>query len=215
MDKIPRLLRCAHLLCVEDVVSGLLYSVGSCFAVTCASNRKVITAFRNVALKEPQSYKVNTSGAYFLVSRLHPEQIVDDRAIPVVFKCGCHAQDWAVLEVKNTYNPAFSFTDTVALRPKDQPLPPVTVESTRLMSIFYELDDPYVPFMEATVSSWCRVDHVFSETVQMTEGQYRGSSGWRQRACCRHSCRQCQSGRVGEKSADQSCRPGKRQRGWR
>jgi hypothetical protein len=31
--------------------------------------------------------------------------------------------------------------------------------------------------MEPTVSGYCRVDHVFSATVQMEKGLYRGASG--------------------------------------
>ena len=112
-----------------------------------------------------------------MVSRLYPKQPVDDNAIPVNVKCYDYSVDWAVLEVDPLYKPAlFRFSDTISLRRQDKALSPVTVASTYLNTIYYKIGlnqaNP-VEFMEPTVSGYCRVDHVFSKTVQMEQGLYK------------------------------------------
>ncbi len=43
------------------------------------------------------------------------------------------------------------------------------------MKIGHQVTNP--EFMEATVTIFCRVDHVFGKTVEMPDGLYKGSSG--------------------------------------
>ncbi len=74
----PRLLRCAWLLCVEDQSTKYLVPVGSSFAVSCATNRKIITAFHNIAHEEPNDRIVDLREPYYVVQRLYPKQMVDE-----------------------------------------------------------------------------------------------------------------------------------------
>jgi hypothetical protein len=180
-DKTPRLLRCAFLLCVQSSQTKLLCAVGTCFAPTSATNRKLITAFHNLAQEEPNHHLINYNEPYFVVSKLYPSQIVDDRAIPVIFKCGDPIQDWAVLEVDPSFKPGqFQYNDTIPLRDKDNALPQVTVASTHLRSIYCKIGlhlNNSVEFIEPYATEYSRVAHVFSKTVELDQGLYKGSSG--------------------------------------
>lgn len=174
----PRLLRCAWLLCVEDSKTKYLSAVASSFAVTCASNRKIITAFHNITFPEPNDHTVNYNEPYYVVSRLYPRQTVDDRAVAVAYNgCGDYDRDWAVLDVTT---PGFHFTDTLPLRDPTKPLPLSTESSVMLNTLYYKVglhrtSNP--EFMEATATHLTRVDHVYTRSVEMPCGLYGGSSG--------------------------------------
>jgi hypothetical protein len=134
-----------------------------------------------LAQEEPNDHLINYNESYFVVAKLYPSQIVDDRAIPVIFKCGDPIEDWAVLEVDPSFKPGqFQFNDTIPLRDKDDALPQVTVASTQLRTIYCKIGlhlKNSVEFMEPTATQYCRVDHVFSKTVEMGQDLYKGSSG--------------------------------------
>ncbi len=91
-----------------------------------------------------------------MVSKLYPSQIVDDRAIPVIIKCGDPIEDWAVLEVDPSFKPGqFKFNDTIPLCDKDEALPQVTVTSTQLRTIYCKIGlhiKNSVEFMEPTAT---------------------------------------------------------------
>ena len=165
---------------MEDLKTKLLCPVGSCFAPTSASNRKLITAFHNLTV-EPHDNIFNNNEPYFVVPRLYPKQSVDANAISVNVKCDDYSADWAVLTVDPSYKPElFQFIDTISLRRQVKTLSPVTVASTRLNTIYCKIGLHQAnpdEFMESTVSGVCRVDHVFSKTMQMDRGVYKGSSG--------------------------------------
>ena len=174
----PRLLRCVWLLCVEDRKTKYLSAVGSSFAVSCTSNRKIITAFHNITFPEPDDRTVNDTEPYYMVRRLYPRQKVDHSAIPVAFNgCGDYDTNWAILDVTASGS---QFTDTLALRSISKPLPLTTERSLMLNTIYYKVGLHLVnnpEFMEATVTNFQRVDHVYTKTVEMPHGLYRGSSG--------------------------------------
>ncbi len=64
---------------------SIVCAVGTCLTPTSATNRKLITAFHNLAQDEPNHHLINYNEPYFVVNKLYPSQIVDDRAIPVIF----------------------------------------------------------------------------------------------------------------------------------
>eukprot|EP01033_Poteriospumella_lacustris_P014796 gene14796-10583_t len=157
----------------------MLVAVGSSFAVECAGNRKIITAFHNISFPEPDDRVVNTTEPYYVVQTLHSRQTVDGRAVPMVYKgCGDHERDWAILEVAESSTHVFR--DTFRLRSVERPLPSSLVATTRLKTIHYQVGLRQVHeavFIEATATDFQRVEHVYSDSVEMTHGLCKGASG--------------------------------------
>lgn len=175
----PRLLRCVRLLCVLDTKTKYLSAVGTCFAIACPSNRKVVTAFHNITFPKPDDRIVNYNEPYYVVERLYPKQKVDHRAINVEFRgAGDYDRDWVVLDVVGP--PDFAFSDTLQLRPVSEPLPLTTERSLLLNTLFYKVglyhaNNP--EFLEANATSPLRMDHVYTKVVEMPNGLCYGASG--------------------------------------
>lgn len=155
----------------------MLSPVGSSFAVACASSRKIITAFQNIALPEPAHHTADVTEAYYVVQQmLNPRQPVDDRAIPMVYKgVGDPQRDWAILDVADSSRHVFA--DTLPLRSADRPLPSSMVETSRLQTVYYKHLFHRVVSTEITATDFDRVDHVYSKTVELSGGLCIAATG--------------------------------------
>lgn len=161
-----------------DSKTKFLSAVATSFAVSCPSNKKLVTAFHNITFPKPNDHVVNLTEPYYIVRRLYPKQTLDENAIEVNYGGhGDYDRDWAVLDV---LCPEFTFTDTLPLRDSTKPLPLTTERSLLLNTLYYKVGLHHVnnlEFMEATATHPLRMDHVYSKLVEMPTGLYAGASG--------------------------------------
>ena len=159
--------------------TGFLSAVATCFAVTCVSNKKIVTAFHNITYPAPEDHEVNYSEPYYIIQRLYPNQLLSHGgAHKVVYKgSGNYEDDWAVLDVED---PNFSFSDTLSLREFTNRLPQTTELSLNVNTLFYKIGlhrTVSAEFMEATTTHYVRVDHVYTKTIELPFGLYSGACG--------------------------------------
>lgn len=121
---------------------------------------------------------MNLCEPYYVVRVLEHDQLVDERAIPVVYKVGDYERDWAILEVSESSD--YVFAETLPLRSADRPLPSSYERTMYLKTIYYKVglrQRHKADFMEATSTDYERVEHVYRKTVEMVNGLLKRVSG--------------------------------------
>lgn len=172
------------LLCSLDEQSQCLVAIGTCFAVSCPSAKKIVTAFHNIAFPEPDDRTVNLSEPYYIVRRLHyGQKLQDGDALEVAYNgCGDYDRNWAVLDVVSA---AFAgFEDALPLRDRDNALPLPMERSLRLITLYYKTglrlltaNRNNAEVIAAMATQPIRVDHVYSKFLDVPTGLGSGSSG--------------------------------------